>query len=185
MNGSQRWPSPPPRRPAAAARAHVGPAGAPRLHVGRRRLSPHLHSGLRWLSPHLCGSRASMQSVVVLVLLSLSLLGLLSGTSVLLVRRSAATGHEEARGCSSSMVPTVDGLLSRISCSLLFGVRSSFWMAADGGWLLWCASLRSEDRRLPVSTKKKNSSGWLALVVILCFIRVLSTRKGCTMLTFI
>jgi len=65
-------------------------------------------------------------SVVVLVLLSLSLLGLLSGTSVLLVRRSAATGHEEARGCSSSMVPTADGLLPRISCSLLFGVRSSF-----------------------------------------------------------
>ena len=96
-------------------------------------------------------------SVVVLVLLSLSLLGLLSGTSVLLVRRSAATGHEEARGCSSSMVPTADGLLPRISCSLLFRVRSSFWMAADGGWLLWCASLRSEDRRLPVSTKKKNS----------------------------
>ena len=125
-------------------------------------------------------------SVVVLVLLSLSLLGLLSGTSVLLVRRSAATGHEEARGCSSSMVPTADGLLPRISCSLLFGVRSSFWMAADGGWLLWCASLRSEDRQLPVSTKKKkNSSGWLGLVVILCFIRVLSTRKGCTMLTFI
>ena len=124
-------------------------------------------------------------SVVVLVLLSLSLLGLLSGTSVLLVRRSAATGHEEARGCSSSMVPTADGLLPRISCSLLFGVRSSFWMAADGGWLLWCASLRSEDRRLPVSTKKKNSSGWLGFVVILCFIRVLSTRKGCTMLTFI
>ena len=54
-------------------------------------------------------------SVVVLILLSLSLLGLLSGTSVLLVRRSAATGHEEARGCSSSMVPTFDGLLSTVA----------------------------------------------------------------------
>jgi len=76
------------------------------------------------------------------------------------------------------MVPMADGLLPRISCSLLFGVRSSFWMAADGGWLLWCASLCSEDRRLPVPTKKKNSSGRLGLVVISCFIWGPFHKKG-------
>ena len=122
---------------------------------------------------------------MVLVLLSLALLGSLSGSFVLLVRRTAATGREEASGCSSLVDPTADGLLPRISCSLSIRVRSSIWVVAEGGLSLCCVVLRTEDRRLPVLMKMKNSSCSLGLVVILCFIRVLSTRKGCTMLTFI
>ena len=86
---------------------------------------------------------------------------------------------------SRSMDPTADVLLPRISCSLSIRVRSSIWVVAEGGLSLCCVVLRTEDRRLPVLMKMKNSSCSLGLVVILCFIRVLSTRKGCTMLTFI
>ncbi|RLM75341.1 hypothetical protein C2845_PM15G00530 [Panicum miliaceum] len=42
----------PPRLLAAAARAHAGPAGAPRLRGGRGQLSPHLRGG------HACTRRA-------------------------------------------------------------------------------------------------------------------------------
>ena len=122
---------------------------------------------------------------MVLVLLSLALLGSLSGSFVLLVRRTAATGREEASGCSSLVDPTADGLLPRISCSLSIRVRSSIWVVADGGLSLRCAVLRTDEHRLPVLTKKKNNSGRLGLVVISCFIRVLSARKGFTVLAFI
>ena len=131
-------------------------------------------------SGSLCsGAHCRPVSVVVLVLLPLSLLVSPSSSSVLLLRRSTATGCEEACGGSRSMDPTADVLLPRISCSLPIRVYFSIWVDAEGGLLLWCAALRLEDRRRPVLTKK-NSSCSLDFVVISCFIKVLPVRRGCT-----
>ena len=87
-------------------------------------------------SGSLCtGAHRQSVSAIVLVLLSLSLLVSLSSSSALLVRRSTAAGHEVACGCSRLVVPTAERLLPRIFCSLSFGVRSSIWVAMEGGLL--------------------------------------------------
>ena len=117
--------------------------------------------------------------------LEVSVLGLLSCLSVLLVLYSASSGWAVVlrRMRGQIKVPTADGLSLRISCSLpMLGVCSLIWKGEVGGWLNRCSAWRTGERRRRLELRKKKNS-W-GLVVIFQFLRVLSIKKGCTVLLF-
>ena len=81
--------------------------------------------------------------------LRVSVLGLLSCLSVLLVLYSASSGWVVVllRMRGQIKVPTADGLSLRISCSLpMLGVCSLIWKGEVGGWSNRCSAWRTGER---------------------------------------
>ena len=71
----------------------------------------------------------------------------------------------------------------KISCSFpMLGVCSLIWKGEVGGWSNRCSAWRTGERRRRIELRKKKNS-W-GLVVIFHFLRVLSVKKGCTVLLF-